>query len=343
MIKKNISYIVCLAVFLGGVAFATDSHSREQVRIVGSSTLFPFVASAAESYSEKAMRKAPIAESIGTGAGFLEFCKGVGEKYPDIVSASRPIIATEQSICDKNNVGKLLEIPLGVDGIVIATAIEAKTFGLTKQQLFAGLAKEIVVDGKITANTHKKWSDVDATLPDIKIEVYGPSSTSGTRDAFVELVFEPVCIVLPEVQQQFPNPAQGKDFCHAIREDGAYIEAGENDNLIVQKLSLNKTALGIFGYNYLEQNMDKVQPIEIDGIAPDFENVADGKYPIARMLYIYVKTAHLQQVTDLKGFVQEITSDEAISNDGYLVDRGLIPLSEKQRQKMQKMVAEALK
>ncbi len=333
--------IILLAMVVCGLS--NVAQAREQVRIVGSSTLFPFVASAAESYSEKTGHRAPIVEAIGTGAGFLEFCKGVGERYPDIATASRPIIAAEQSICQKNKVGKLLEIPLGMDGIVVATSNAAEPFALTKQHLYAGLAKEVVQNGKIIANPYEKWSHVDAKLPQVKIEVYGPSSTSGTRDAFVELVFDPVCLGLPEVQKQFPNPEQGKAFCHAIREDGAYIEAGENDNLIVQKLALNQTALGIFGYNYLEQNMDKVQPLDIDGIAPDFENIADGKYPIARKLYIYVKLAHLKKIADLKGFVEEITSDAAISDEGYLADKGLIPLEEKERMAMQNMVAQKLK
>jgi phosphate transport system substrate-binding protein len=322
---------------------STIAEARDQVRIVGSSTVFPFVAAAAETYSEKAGVKAPIAESIGTGAGLLEFCKGVGEKYPDIATASRQIVKPELEICKKNNVGELLELSIGLDGIVVATSIEAEPFDLTRAQLFLALAKNIIKDDKIIENPYKKWSDIDSSLPNYEIEVYGPSSTSGTRDAFVELVFEPVCLNIPEVIKQFSDAKSRKAFCHGIREDGAYIEAGENDNLIVQKLGLNKNSLGIFGYSYMEQNIDKIQPINIDGIAPEFENIADGTYPVARSLYLYVKLSHVKLVKDLKGFLQEITSDGAISEEGYLVDMGLIPLPKVRRDELQRILMAKIK
>ena len=341
VVKNNIKYILSAACAVA--LWACASQARDQVRVVGSSTVFPFVAAAAEIYGEKTGNNAPIVESIGTGVGFLEFCKGVGDKYPDIASSSRLMLEEEKKLCNKKSVGEVLEIPIGLDGIVLAHSLQAKNFALTKQQIFNALAKEIIVDGKIVANPNQLWSDVDASLPQEKIEVYGPSSTSGTRDSLVELIFEAVCKNNETVKEKFKNEAELKNFCHSIREDGAYIEAGENDNLIVQKLSLNKNAIGIFGYNYLEQSLDKVQPISVDGVSPDFETIADGSYPVARKLYIYVKLAHLKLVANLKGFVQEMTDNATISEDGYLVDKGLVPLSNADLKALHELVAAKIK
>ncbi len=341
VVKNNVKYMLSAACAV--VLWAGASQARDQVRVVGSSTVFPFVAAAAEMYGEKTGNNAPIVESIGTGVGFLEFCKGVGEKYPDIASSSRLMLEEEKKLCHKKSVGEVLEVPIGLDGIVLAHSLQAKNFALTKQQIFNALAKEIIVDGKVLANPNQLWSDVDAKLPQEKIEVYGPSSTSGTRDSFVELVFEPVCKNNETVKEKFKNEAELKNFCHSIREDGAYIEAGENDNLIVQKLSLNKNAIGIFGYNYLEQSLDKVQPISVDGVSPDFETIADGSYPVARKLYIYVKLAHLKLVANLKGFVQEMIDNATISEDGYLVDKGLVPLSNADLKALHELVTAKIK
>lgn len=321
---------------------AQAASARDQVRIVGSSTVFPFVAAAAEKYSSNTGDKAPIAESIGTGAGFLEFCKGVGVPYPDIASASRMMLEAEKEVCKKHGVVDIVEIPIGMDGIVIATAIEVEPFALSRKQLFYALAKYVPRDGQLVANNAQTWKEVDSTLPPEKIEVYGPSSTSGTRDAFVELVFEPICTKLPEIVAQYKDEKERKVACHAMREDGAYIEAGENDNLIVQKLLLNKGALGVFGYSYLEQNADKVQPLSIEGVLPEFELIASGEYPVARSLYVYVKQAHVNYIKGLKGFVEELVSEDAISEDGYLADKGLIPLAEKTREEMRTAVTKAL-
>jgi phosphate transport system substrate-binding protein len=334
--KKWLTGVCCIIVCL-----AQAAHARDQVRIVGSSTVFPFVAAAAEKYSMNTGDKAPIAESIGTGAGFLEFCKGVGVPYPDIASASRPIVDAERAICKKHGVTEIVEVPIGMDGIVIATAIEVEPFSLTRAQLFYALAKYVPHEGKLVANKAKTWQDVDAALPPEKIEVYGPSATSGTRDAFVELVFEPICTTLPEMIAKYKDAKERKVACHAMREDGAYIEAGENDNLIVQKLLLNKGALGVFGYSYLEQNADKVQPLAIEGVLPEFELIADGSYPIARSLYIYVKGAHVKYIKGLKGFVEELVSEAALSEDGYLADKGLIPLTEEKRTQVRNAVTDA--
>jgi phosphate transport system substrate-binding protein len=324
------------------VCMTQGAFARDQVRIVGSSTVFPFVAAAAERYSTNTGEKAPIAESIGTGAGFLEFCKGVGVPYPDIASASRPMVDAEKKLCKKHGVTEILEVPIGMDGIVVATAIEVEPFPLTRKQLFYALAKFVPQESKVVANNAKTWQDVDASLPPEKIEVYGPSTTSGTRDAFVELVFEPICIEMPEMIAQYPDAKERKVACHAIREDGAYIEAGENDNLIVQKLLLNKGALGVFGYSYLEKNADKIQPLSIEGVLPEFEYITDGSYPVARSLYVYVKQAHVKYIKGLKEFVEELVSEAAISEDGYLADKGLIPLEEEKRAQIRETVTKAL-
>ena len=311
--------------------FTAHAEAREQIRAVGSSTVFPFVAAAAEHYGDKSGKSAPIVESIGTGAGFAEFCKGAGEDTPDIANASRLITDVEKKQCAKNNVGELMQIEIGKDGIVLASNANSDAFPLTRKQIFLALAKEVPVKGKLVSNPYKKWKEVDAALPNQPIEVYGPSTTSGTRDAFVELVMEPACVTLPEFKTAYKDEKTRKLACHGLREDGKYIEAGENDNLIVQKLSLNERAMGIFGFSYLDQNPDKILGHAIEGVTPTYDTIASGKYPVARSLYVYVKKAHLTSVKGLKGFLEELTSEEAFSDEGYLADKGLIALPEKER------------
>ncbi len=312
-------------------ALMAGAEAREQIRAVGSSTVFPFVAAAAEHYGDKSGKSAPIVESIGTGAGFAEFCKGTGEDTPDISDASRLITDSEKALCAKNKVDDSVEIEIGKDGIVLAGNANSDAFPLTRRQVFLALAKEVPLKGKLVANPFRKWKEIDPALPSQPIEVYGPSTTSGTRDAFVELVMEPACMLTPEFRTAYKDEKTRKLACHALREDGKYIEAGENDNLIVQKLSLNERALGIFGYSYLDQNPDKILGHTIEGVAPTYENIASGKYPVARGLYVYVKKAHLATVKGLKGFLEELTSEEAFSDEGYLADKGLIALPEKER------------
>ncbi len=321
-----------ILLFIVAMMIAMPSQARDQIRIVGSSTVFPFVAAVAERYSDNTGHKAPIVESIGTGAGMLEFCKGVGTDYPDIVNASRPMLGSEKEICDANNVGEVIEVPIGMDGIVIASGIEGDIFPLTRRDLFMALAKDVPVDGKLTTNPYTRWKQVNAALPDKKIEVYGPKSTSGTRDAFVEMVMESACMDLPEFVAEYQEKKTRKTACHTMREDGHYIEAGENDNLIVQKLALNPDALGIFGYSYLDQNMDKIAAHTVDGIDAEFEHIADGSYPVARTLYVYVKKAHIDAIAGMKPFLEELISEEALSDEGYLTYKGLIPYMLEKRQ-----------
>ncbi len=331
----NILPLLCLYL----VAGFQQAHAREQVRIIGSSTVFPFVASAAEQYGDKTGERTPIVESIGTGAGMVHFCKGSGAAYPDIVNASRKMLPSEKAQCEKHKVGEIIEVPLGMDGIVVASAIDGIELELTRRDLFLALSASVPIQGTLIKNPYKRWQDVNPDLPDIEIEVYGPKSTSGTRDAFVELVMEPVCMGINAFVSAYPDAKNRKKACHTIREDGAYIEAGENDNLIVQKLSLNNHALGIFGYSYLDQNIDKIVAHPIDGVSAEFDHIADGSYPVSRSLYMYVKQKHLNAIDGLAGFLKEITSEAALSEDGYLVYKGLIPYQYEQREAVRRKVS----
>lgn len=311
---------------------AGSAYARDQIRIVGSSTVFPFSTAVAEEFGRGGKYKTPIVESTGTGGGFKLFCSGAGLNTPDIANASREIKSSEVADCAKNGLTEITEVKIGFDGIVIANKKEGKPSNYTLEQLWLALAKEVPVNGKLVANPYKLWSDIDPKLPKTKIEIYGPPPTSGTRDAFVELVMDKGCEKFPEVVALKKSDAgKFKATCQSLREDGVYIEAGENDNLIVQKLQANPKAYGIFGYSFLDQNSDVVQGSLISGIAPNFDNIAEGKYNISRSIYFYVKNAHLSSVPGLREFVKEFTSEKAFGEDGYLADKGLIPLPAAER------------
>ena len=323
IMKKTLSLLVACAAFsLPAQAFAAG----QQIQAVGSSTVYPFVTVVAEAFGNGTDFKTPIVESTGTGGGFKLFCAGLGDTQPDLANASRAIKASEKELCAKNGVTDVTEIKIGFDGIVLANAKGSMQYNFSKKILFLGLAKKIPMDGKLIDNPNQKWSDIDPLLPDVKIEVYGPPTTSGTRDAFVELVMEPSCKNLPEFKAVYADKKARKQACHLLREDGHYIEAGENDNLIVQKLQSNSKALGIFGFSFLDQNGDIVQGSHIDSIEPTFENISDGSYGISRSLYVYVKDAHVGKTKGLQEFITELVSDEAAGEFGYLTEKGLIPL-----------------
>ena len=283
----------------------------------------------AEQFGQKSGMKTPVVESTGTGGGMKLFCGGVGEDTPDITNASRQIKKSELEACAKAGVNEITEVKIGFDGIVLANSKKHAPFALSEKEIWLALAKEVPVDGKLVPNPNTTWNQINPALPAEKIEVLGPPPTSGTRDAFVELVMDRACEEVPEVKALTDANAK-KAACQTIREDGAYIDAGENDNLIVQKLEANPTALGIFGYSFLDQNIDKLQGSTIQGVAPTFENIADAKYPVARSLYFYVKNAHVGVVPGIRDYIAEFTSDAAIGEDGYLADKGLIPLPEDQ-------------
>jgi phosphate transport system substrate-binding protein len=300
---------------LSTLSVVSHAQARDQIAVVGSSTVYPFTTTVAEQFGRTGKFKTPKVESTGTGGGIKLFCNGVGPQFPDVANASRAMKKGEFDTCIKNGVSEIIEIKIGFDGLTIADAKSGAISSLTKEQVWKALAKQIPdASGKLINNPNKTWKDVDASLPAIKIEVLGPPPTSGTRDSFHELFMEEGC------------PFENKKQCHAIREDGAYIEAGENDNLIVQKLVANKNALGIFGYSFLEENADRVKALKINGIAPNFETISSAKYTAARPLFIYVKKAHIGVIPGLKEFAEEYVSNKAIGEEGYLSDRGLVSL-----------------
>ena len=318
---------VALLIAASFTPLAGVAQAREQIHIVGSSTVFPFSTAVAERFGRAGKFKTPVVESTGSGGGLKLFCQGVGEKTPDVANSSRRIKASEVELCAANGVKQIVEVQIGFDGIVLANSKKSAQAKLTLQQVFLALAKQVPVGGKLVANPYKLWSDVDKSLPAVKIEVLGPPPTSGTRDAFVEIAMEGGARTIPMLEAiRAKDEKAFQAVAHAIREDGAYVEAGENDNLIVQKLEANPKALGIFGFSFLDQNADKIQGSIINGEEPTFEAIADGKYAVSRSLYFYVKSAHVGKIPGLREFIAEFTSETASGDDGYLSERGLIPL-----------------
>jgi phosphate transport system substrate-binding protein len=326
-----------VAVVAAGPALA--QQARDQIRAVGSSTVFPFTTTVAENYARTSGRKAPIVESTGTGGGFRLFCAGVGTQHPDISNASRPITKSEIETCAKNGVTSITEVKIGFDGIVLAVKKGSAKFDLTRQQVWLALARQVPRNGQLVANPHQRWSDIDPSLPNIAIEVMGPPPTSGTRDAFVEMVLDFGCKDFAEIKAIADARARAQ-ACAAIREDGKFIEAGENDNLIVQRLVAGQgVAIGIFGYSFLEENIDKLQAKHVDGVEPSFENISSGKYPVSRSMFVYVKNAHAGVIPGLREFVSEYVSDRSMGENGYLEKKGLIPLPKAEREKVRSSAA----
>lgn len=321
-----------------------QAAGRDTISIVGSSTVYPFATVVAETYGKKTGQKTPKIESTGSGGGLKLFCAGDDINSPDITNASRRIKKSEVELCAKNGVTGVTEALIGFDGIVMANSVKAPHFELTRKDIYMALAKNVpAADGSETlvANPYQSWNEVNASLPAIKIEVLGPPPTSGTRDAFAELAMEGGCKSVAWIKaMKKKDKSAYKAACHTLREDGAYIEAGENDNLIVQKLEKNKNALGVFGFSFLEENSDKVQGSTIDGMAPEFESIASGEYPVSRPLYFYIKQSHVGKVPGIAEYVAEFMSEDATGEEGYLVDKGLIPLSEAEHKKWSKSVTE---
>ncbi len=307
---------------------------RDYISIVGSSTVYPFATVVAEQFGKTTKFKTPKIESTGSGGGLKLFCSGLGVQHPDIANASRRIKKSEVEGCEKNGVKGVTEIKIGYDGIVIANSRKAKQMKISRKDLFLALAKDIPsgMGEALTPNPHTTWKDVNPSLPDVRIEVLGPPPTSGTRDAFAELALEGGCREFDWIKaMKKKDKKKYKAICHAIREDGAYIEAGENDVLIVRKLEANPDALGVFGFSFLDQNEDRVQGSIIDGVEPTFENIAEGAYPVSRPLYFYVKQAHIGVIPGLQEYIREFTSEKAWGDEGYLIDKGLIPMPEEER------------
>lgn len=335
---RSVLMVAALAVFF----LPVTAEARDKIQIVGSSTVYPFATVVAEEFGKTTGFSSPIVESTGTGGGFKLFCGGVGDSFPDMANASRAIKDSERRLCADNGVADITEVKIGFDGIVIANSKDKETYNLTKEYIFDALAKQVPgSDGKLVDNPYKTWNEVDPSLPAVKIEVYGPPTTSGTRDAFVELVMEEACVDRDAFVAAWPDKEERKKNCHLLREDGHYIESGENDNLIVQKLRSNPQALGIFGFSFLEENLDTLHGGLIDGVAPTFEGIADGSYPVSRPLFIYAKNTHADVVPGINEFLHELVSEKAAGQDGYLTAKGLIPLPEDELAEMQKRVTEA--
>ncbi len=331
--KKLISAAVALSL----TGFAGMAAARDYISIVGSSTVYPFATVVAEQFGKTSQFKTPKIESTGSGGGLKLFCAGVGIEHPDITNASRRIKPSEVELCDKNGVKDIVEVKVGYDGIALANSKQAPQFKVTRKDLYLALAKQVPdpkdpESGKLVDNPYQTWKQVNPALPDMTIEVLGPPPTSGTRDAFAELAMEGGCKKIDWIKaMKKQDKKMYKSICHTVREDGKYIEAGENDNLIVQKLEANPNALGIFGFSFLDQNSDKVQGSLIDGEAPTFEKIADGSYPVSRPLFFYVKKAHVGKIPGIESYLAEFTSEKAWGDEGYLADKGLIPMPAEER------------
>lgn len=306
--------------------FANLALANESIRIAGSSTVYPFVTVVAEDFSRKTDYSAPTVEAIGTGGGFILFCAATGKASIDIVNASRQIKQSEIDLCKKNSMGQITEIQIGYDGVVFANSNKSSKFNLSKEQIFKAVAKQIPLDGNLVNNPYKKWSDIGKDLPNKKIEIYGPPPTSGTRDAIAESLMEDVCMQINEFKDSYKNETDRKIACHMIREDGAYIESGENDNLIVQKIIANQNAVGIFGYSFLAQNSSEVQSLTVDNVEPNFANISKGDYPLTRPLFVYIKDSLVKSKKNLAAFVRALISSDVLGENGYLIDKGLIPV-----------------
>jgi phosphate transport system substrate-binding protein len=322
-----------LLAVIGTVAFAAG---RDYISIVGSSTVYPFATVVAEQFGKTTRYKTPKIESTGSGGGLKLFCEGVGVEHPDITNSSRRIKKSEVERCAKNGVKDILEIKIGYDGIVLANSRAARPMAISRKELFLALAKD-VPSGQgqtLIPNPYTTWNEVNPSLPNVKIEVLGPPPTSGTRDAFAELALEGGCQAFAWIKAlKKTDSKKYKAVCHGVREDGAYVEAGENDILIVKKLEANPDAFGVFGFSFLDQNRDNIQGSIIDGVAPEFEKIASGEYPVSRPLYFYVKNAHVGKIPGMREYINEFTSDKAWGEEGYLVDKGLIPMPEAERKK----------
>ena len=322
MIKLKTIFITALAVMISSQAIA-----RDQIKIVGSSTVYPYTTVVAERFGKQGKFKTPVVESTGTGGGFKSFCGGVGVQHPDMTGASRAIKKDEVELCVKNGVTEIIELPIGNDGLTFAHSVKAKDANFTKAQLWKAIAHDVVVDGKLVKNPYKNWKEIDKSLPDLKIEILVAPPTSGTRDAWDELVMGKGC------DPEFMKLADKKN-CTKYREDAAVIEAGENDTLIVQKLGSTPNAFGYFGYSYLVANKDKIKAAKIDGIAPTIEGIQKYTYPVARPLFLYAKKAHASVIPGFKEFLTEYTGKTAVGSTGYLFKVGLVPNAKETEEKV---------
>jgi len=317
---RNITTRLVLGALISTVATMAAAVERDQIRIVGSSTVYPFSSYVAEEFGATTGNPTPVVESTGSGGGMKLFCAGVRLNTPDITNASRRMKTSEYERCRDNGVKDITEFKIGFDGIVMAQAKDNPATNLSREQITLAVAAKVPQGDKLVDNPYKRWSDIDPSLPDREIVIYGPPTTSGTRDAFEELVMEAVT----------EDMGYGEEYTD-IRQDGAYIDSGENDNLIVQKIEQNKAAFGVFGYGFLEENRGKIQAATIDGVEPEPAKISSGEYPVSRSLFFYTKNDHFGKVAGMEAFVQMFLSDFMIGSSGLLKDLGLIPLPESAR------------
>jgi phosphate transport system substrate-binding protein len=330
----------------------TAAEARDQIRIVGSSTVYPFTTAVAENFGRTTGMKTPVVEATGTGGGMKLFCAGVGVDHPDITNASRRMKKSEFDNCKAGGVTEVVDLKIGYDGLTIAHSKASPPVQLTLPQLYLALAKQVPgPDGKLVPNPYLQWSDIDPSLPATKIEVLGPPPTSGTRDSLHELFMEKGAEKIEALKKlKESDPKAFEAAWKTLRDDGAYVEAGENDNVIVQKIEANPNAFGVFGYSFLEENVSRLTGVPIDGVAPSFETIASGEYKGGRPLFVYFKKAHIGLVPGIQEFAEEYISPQALGEDGYLADKGLVPLPPAEFEKvaadvraMQPLVADELK
>ena len=339
------TFLLITFLFTSQNSFACKSHKRSYIYLVGSSTVSPLMAAVSEEFSRvqnvnKTPIQTPLVESSGTRNGFKFFCSGVGKKYPDFVNASRPIEESEIENCKKNGVKKILEIKIGYDGIVFGNFVKTNKIQLTKEQIFLALAEKIFDEKtkKLISNPYKTWNQIDAKLPKTEIIIYGPPLTSGTRDVFVDMVMEDACLHKKEFVESLPDEHERKIQCHKLRGDGNFIESGENDNLIVQNLKTNPNAFGILGYDFLAANKKIIKAVPVNGVYPTPKSIAAKKYPLSRPLFIYFKKEHLDLVPKTREFIREIINSETIGNKGYLINSGLVAMSDAELEEIQKNI-----
>ncbi len=298
-----------------GMTAVTAAEARDQIRIVGSSTVYPFASYVVEEFGATTNFQTPVIESTGSGGGLRLFCEGVGVNTPDITNASRRMKPSEFDRCMENGVTDITEAMIGSDGIVIAQSADNEKLELTREHILLAVAAQVPQNGQMVDNPYTNWNQIDSSLPDRRIEILGPPTTSGTRDAFEELAME-------VVSADYGFPEEYTD----IRADGVYVDSGENDNLIVQRIRENKDAMGIFGYSFLVENADTLNAASIDGVEPTVENISSGDYPVARSLWFYIKEAHEGVVPGIDEYVSLFMDDIMIGEDGLLIEEGLIPL-----------------
>ncbi|QKX02181.1 substrate-binding domain-containing protein [Wolbachia endosymbiont of Dirofilaria (Dirofilaria) immitis] len=313
----------------------SNADARKYIRIVGSSTVFPFISFIAEDFSRVFSFRTPVVESIGSGQGFKMFCLGIGKNTPDIAASSRPIKDAERELCKRNKVNEVIEIIIGYDGVIIANSNQSYKFDFTKKDLFETLSAYSQENGKLVRNDKKFWFDVNESLPKTEIEIYGPHQNTGTYNTLINFVMldQHLCMSSRIFRENYKDPEERRKACSSVRDDGRYIEVGSNENIIIQKLKSNRNALGIFSFSFLVRNQDKVQGSTIAGVEPTYENISSGKYILARPLYIYIKKEHLNIADGLREFIREVI-DSISAKDGYLSRLGLIPLSNEDIEKV---------